>query len=334
MYTYNPEGKYQSVIMLQGLPASGKSSWSLQFLMEHSNWYRINRDSIREMYCFNLRGKRTEKEIISARNSLLIDLLNQHKSVIIDDTNLANFHYKEISKIIANINATRGSEEQINLEINNDFLDLTLHELIIRDKFREKSVGEVAIREMHKRYQSLFKSAVSHSQGFSPLPAPGNQLISEGLPRALIVDLDGTLALHNGRSPYDSSQCLTDIVNTKLRELIKDYIKGSSLPITIFFITGREDLHKEKTEEWLEREVKSYFRRDNLFPLKDTNYILLMRKDKDLRSDHIIKEELYNQYLKDQYNIIAVFEDRLRVSKMWHKLGLPLYRVGDPLASY
>ena len=40
-----------------------------------------------------------------------------------------------------------------------------------------------------------------------------------------------------------------------------------------------------------------------------------MRSEKDYRSDEIIKEELYNQYIKDKYYCIAIFDDRDRVIK-------------------
>ena len=35
-----------------------------------------------------------------------------------------------------------------------------------------------------------------------------------------------------------------------------------------------------------------------------------------------MKEEIYDQYIKDKYNVAAVFDDRDRVVKMWRDKGL------------
>ncbi len=59
-----------------------------------------------------------------------------------------------------------------------------------------------------------------------------------------------------------------------------------------------------------------------------------MRKGDDTRPDAAVKEELYSQHIKGKYNVVAVFDDRLQVCRLWHKLGLPLFRVGDPDADF
>jgi hypothetical protein len=52
-----------------------------------------------------------------------------------------------------------------------------------------------------------------------------------------------------------------------------------------------------------------------------------MRKTDDNRCDSIVKEEIYNEYIKDKYNVLAVFDDRDRVVDMWRRIGLPTYQV-------
>jgi len=43
---------------------------------------------------------------------------------------------------------------------------------------------------------------------------------------------------------------------------------------------------------------------------------------------------LYEKCIKGKFNVNAVFDDRLQVCRMWHELGLPLFRVGDPDADF
>ena len=44
---------------------------------------------------------------------------------------------------------------------------------------------------------------------------------NEALPKAIICDLDGTLALMNGRNPFDASKCDEDLLNVPVAEYIE-----------------------------------------------------------------------------------------------------------------
>jgi hypothetical protein len=59
-----------------------------------------------------------------------------------------------------------------------------------------------------------------------------------------------------------------------------------------------------------------------------------MRKTGDKRQDAIVKQEIYDTKIKGKYNILAVFDDRPQVCRMWHQNGLPLFKVGDPDADF
>ena len=43
---------------------------------------------------------------------------------------------------------------------------------------------------------------------------------------------------------------------------------------------------------------------------------------------------IFDKEIKGKYNVVAIVDDRLSVSKMWHDRGLPLFRVGDPLSDF
>jgi hypothetical protein len=106
-------------------------------------------------------------------------------------------------------------------------------------------------------------------------------------------------------------------LNKSLAWILRD-LSGDT-HVEIVFLSGREDKFRPQTERWLNSH--------QFYPLRNQ---LLMRPTGDRRNDAIVKQELYEKEIKGKYNVLAVFDDRLRVCRMWHSLGLPLFRVGDP----
>ena len=37
----------RTLLVLQGVPAAGKTTWAKEFMGSHMNWVRVNRDEIR-----------------------------------------------------------------------------------------------------------------------------------------------------------------------------------------------------------------------------------------------------------------------------------------------
>ncbi len=64
---------------------------------------------------------------------------------------------------------------------------------------------------------------------------------------AIIVDIDGTLALFNDKDPYDRD-FTQDEVNAPVKELVKKYYYDAT---TIIVVSGRKDIYKEQTQQWL-----------------------------------------------------------------------------------
>ena len=44
------------------------------------------------------------------------------------------------------------------------------------------------------------------------------------------------------------------------------------------------------------------------------------KPENDYRKDNIIKKEIFDNYLKDVYNILFVYDDRNQVVNMWREL--------------
>jgi hypothetical protein len=138
--------------------------------------------------------------------------------------------------------------------------------------------------------------------------------MNEGRTPAIIVDIDGTVALNTGhRSPYDYSKVGNDVPNQPVLHAV------AALHFTyqydILYVSGREDSSREDTLAWLD----SYAPDGKLF----------MRKAGDYRSDQIVKREIYEQEIEESYKIMAVFDDRDKVVRMWRDLGLTCFQVAD-----
>ncbi len=105
-------------------------------------------------------------------------------------------------------------------------METSVQECIARDEQRAKKVGEGVIRRMHRQF--LKQAAYMPSR-------------IKALPRAILCDLDGTLALLNGRNPFDASTCDADLLNEPVANVLRNY---KQLGFTIILLSGREDRYK------------------------------------------------------------------------------------------
>lgn len=176
-----------------------------------------------------------------------------------------------------------------------DFTDVTPEVCIARDLKRPNSVGEKVIRQMYNQFL---------------VPEPKKYKPKEGTPHAVMCDLDGTLALFGKNNPYDRDffqDDLNDAVASTLDRCVKCGDK-------IILVSGRTDKYRAQTERWLKFHLVEY---DALF----------MRKDGDIRKDSIVKTEIFENKIKDKYDIIFVMDDRNQVVDMWRSLGLTVFQV-------
>lgn len=295
------------LIATVGLPRSGKSFWAKQFIKLNKGWLRISNDEFRLMFFNRQFDKGDTKFIDEAREKLVEHFMNRNETnLIIDNTNLSPKRIEEYK--------TLADKYNYDFEIM-DFTHIPLKLCIERDKYREASVGEKVIRQMYNQFLKKDPPKIEHNPH---------------LQDCLICDLDGTLALMCDRSPYDEAKADQDYLNEPVWNVIWSMRhsfsrKSSASPKRnpyLILMSGRDEGRgRQATKTWLKKH--------------DIDYdFLYMRRENDQRSDDIVKEELYNEFIKDKYNVVAVFDDRLRVCRVWNKLGLPLFRVGDPDADF
>ena len=289
-----PKNKMRKVVLMRGLPGSGKSTIAKKMVDENQELYkRINRDDLRAMFDNNFTSNANEKFIRQMRDVLITSTLEMGKNVIVDDTNLSDKNQTRITQLVNEYNKTH--EQNVVVEVME--VTTSVEECIARDALREKPVGAKVIKQMHNQF---FK--------YSPEYEPQNP----DLPKAIICDLDGTLALLNGRNPFDASKCDQDALNEPVANVLKNYAK---LGYKVLLVSGREDKYKEPTLRFLEQ---------HSIPFDD----LIMRKTKDSRKDSIIKTEIFNTFIKDKFAIEFVLDDRNQVVDTWRRdLKLPCFQV-------
>jgi predicted kinase/cellobiose-specific phosphotransferase system component IIB len=286
--------------MTKGLPASGKSTWAKAQCGDRIK--RINKDDLRDMLDNGTWSKTNEKHILQVRDMLIDHYLSNGFSVIVDDTNLHPKHEKTLREIAEKHNA--------DFEVES-FMNVPLATCIERDLKRPKSVGERVIKSMYNKFLKPKPDVIAYK------PQPFTNPL---LPHCLIVDIDGTLAHMDGRSPYDYSRVHEDIVDERVREVVWRYAQRDimeEIPNTyIIIVSGRTDDCKSETTKWL---------KDNQIPFDE----LHMRKSGDMRNDSIVKYEIYEEHIKPRFNVRFVLDDRDRVVKMWRQNGLKVLQVAE-----
>ena len=136
------------LIITRGLPASGKSTWAKQWVLEDpEHRVRINQDDIRLML-----GKywvpSREKLVQEIQFNAIIEALNREFDVVIDNTNLNK-------KVLDQFNRLIRTFEDYEIEYK-DFFDTPLSVCIERDKNRDLQVTEKVIRSFYNNYKDKY----------------------------------------------------------------------------------------------------------------------------------------------------------------------------------
>jgi predicted kinase len=294
----------QRVLYLKGLPASGKTTRAKELV--DKGWKRVNKDDLRAMLDGGKWSKASEKVILDIRDSIILNCLRSGHDVVVDDTNLHPKHIPHIEDLVQEYVQESGNF----VVTDEEFIDTPLKECIKRDLQRPNPVGEKVIKGM---FNSFLKEE------------PPTIEYNENLPNCIIVDIDGTLAHMNGRSPYDYSKVLTDSVDPLVREMVAKFRDDSyfdSPQTYVIIVSGRPDTCMDDTKIWLSTHQIKYdelHMRDHTRVDENGNHV----------KDTVIKKEIYDKWIKDRYNVRFVLDDRNSVVEMWRSLGLKVLQVAE-----
>ena len=288
----------QELLILRGIPGSGKSTFARQWVAEDPDWrFRINRDDLRKQGYDMLWGlsHHMEENVSLAEYAVAEKQLKAGLSVVIDATNLRARVVKEWYALA----------NKLGVEARVHDIDVPLEVAIARDNVREKKVGEDVIKSFNDRFFNKGK--------FPPVP-PNIQTEPLGkawvpdpsLPKAVWLDLDGTVAerVHDAapqpvRGPFDEDRVGEDAVIEHIAELVRIL---HSVGYKIVVMSGRTDSCKDLSEKWLQ---------DNNIPYDD---IFMRRTEQDKgRKDNLVKHDLFWEFVAPKYNVVFALDDRQQV---------------------
>lgn len=306
------------LIVLIGTSLSGKTTWAQQ-----QNAYIVSRDSERESLFGEYRqGNLKEEALITEIIEQKVKTMLQAGDVILDNTHLKQEYLDAIPYTYPNTD--------IEYKI---FPLLEKEELIQRNnkrwKEQKKLIPERVLHKQIKSFQELVIPPNIETKGQKVDPRLfqryNNQPQQSELPWCVIVDLDGTLSLMNGRSAYSGKDCGTDILNKSVYTVLDliglnnyDFKDREEDKIKVFLFSGRNSDNggKEATEKWLQEQQLP-------------SYELVMRAEGDNSPDTVIKRKMFDKYIRGKYRVHFVLDDRNVVTKMWRDLGLDCFQVYD-----
>jgi len=302
----------KKAIVTVGVSASGKSTWAQEFCLQQAEiggmYFIVERDKIRANILVEKKKTQPgdgvvwakwnwkwEDEVTARADDMISKVLtdDNYAGVILSDTNLNPAR----RKTLVNQLTKKG------FEVEEKFFDITWAEAVKRDNARKNGVGLSVLAEQFARLQKI---NVKQYEG------------DPSLPKAIIVDIDGTLAHMQGRSAFAWDRVGEDAVDDEVRDVVAG-LKAAGYKVII--MSGRDGVCRGITEEWLKEMAVPY---DEFF----------IRTPKDMRKDDIIKSELFWANVATRYNVKMVIDDRPQVCRGWRAMGLKVMQVGNPYIEF
>lgn len=299
-----PVGK---LIITRGLPRSGKTTWAKEFVAKSGNAVRINRDDLRAMLHNGKWSHRNEEVTMAVQKAMVLAALKAGKVVVVDDTNLGDFHKERWANIAKEAGSTFESKT---------FSESDLTTLIERDTASD------SVRGSHVIIRLALENCYVKFEDDS----------------VVLCDIDGTIANLNHRLQYakgetkDWDAFFSLISEDTLIESTKDLLVNALADgKTIIFVSARPERCRADTEAWL---LRNGMYNSNVSPNLHVDgvaqmpyFALLMRPDGDSRDDTVVKQNILDNCLDLKW-IHKVIDDRPRVIEMWRKNGLTVVDVG------
>jgi hypothetical protein len=128
--------------------------------------------------------------------------------------------------------------------------------------------------------------------------------------KAIICDLDGTLAHMAGRGPFEWDRVSEDLLDEAIADLLRRYASDH----VIILVSGRSDECRALTQAWLRDNSVFY---DQLY----------MRSAGDYRKDSVVKHEIYELAIAQTYDVTFCLDDRQQAVDFWRSIGLKCFQV-------
>ena len=286
-------------IITVGISASGKSTFAGEWVAcNPATRVEVNRDYFRILlmskdggqFSWNKWNWKNEKDVTSHVNIAIENAARNKRDIIISDTNLNRDRRIELGQKL----------ERLGYDIEIKDFPVSLEEAWKRDAARGNGVGHSVIAKQYNQWLEY----TGENKKYEP----------NAKQPCILVDVDGTLAHMNGkRNPFEWDKVRLDDVDENVKAIVNAFHHNT----TVIILSGRDGCCRELTKKWLT---------DN-----DINHdLLFMRAADDMRKDTVVKEELFWQNIAPNYNVLFAIDDRPCVVRLWQKLGIKTFAVGNP----
>lgn len=303
-----------TLIITRGVSGSGKTTRARAWVAENpARRARVNRDDLRAMAHDSAHipqdgtGHGTERAVIAARDAAITAFLRRGVDVVCDDTNLPQRTARDLRRLATAAGADFGVW---------DLTYVPLDVCIRRDAERAGTakVGEEVIRGQYRRFVAGRPQPLPLAD--EP-PDPGADVAAPyvppaNAPAAVMVDLDGTVAIMCARSPYDETRVCEDTPNGPVIAAVRAMHAAG---YAVVFCSGRTEGCRAATEKWLADHVAV------------PHAGLHMRPAGDMRKDSVVKRDMFDRHIRGRWRVVCVFDDRDQVVAMWRGLGLTVFQV-------
>lgn len=295
--------------IMRGVSGSGKSTWAeaqvgalvvsrdriraAMFGSADQDYYAVPKEELH----------RKENLVTEIQDEAIASGLRAGMHVIVDNTNVR----PKFMKPIAEIGFKAGAEVEVKV------IEVPLKEAIRRNAQRAlyggRNVPEKVIKEQFNALEQTKDYVLPTPH--TPEPYHG----TPGKPVAFLVDIDGTLAhMRDKRGPFDWKKVGLDDVDEVVADIVNDLWAMGDYEVIV--MSGRDAVCRDETERWLN---------DNGIPF----HHLFMRPEGDMRKDSIVKAELFDENVRDEFDVKFVLDDRNQVVDMWRSMGIKTLQVAE-----
>lgn len=301
-------------IITVGVSASGKTTWAREFQKKNleDRWFILSRDDIRHNILdeksliedYSLSGIpwknwnwKWENEVTDRFWRQVEYASVRNRPLIIADTNLNEARLKGMIEKLKGYNYS---------EIELKYFPISFDEACRRDAERPNGVGVSVIAKQIEQWNVM------------DVNVPLRYVNDPSKTPAVIVDIDGTLAHMDKRGPFEWNKVHYDKVDPAVSAVVRGL---HSQGYSIIIVSGRDGVCEQLTKNWL-----------SMFDVPYNHFFI--RNAGDMRKDVIIKKEIFDDNIRNNYNVIMVIDDRPSVCRMWRSLGLKVMQVGNPYIEF
>ncbi|MEC4833784.1 AAA family ATPase [Mycobacteroides chelonae] len=288
---------------MRGYVASGKSSRARE-IADETGALVVNRDLLRlQLLGTYWTGDQDDEwRVTVAEEAQVLALMKAGVPVVVDATHLRPTYLRKWARW-----ATRYGWDFAVEDVKTP-MDVCLERLRRRNVESDRFIEASVLFNQAKRYP-IDRWPVVEKREFNPTPVERDN----ALQKAVIVDIDGTLAEKCDRSPYDYTRVGEDRLYWDVAWLV-DLLAQDDYYVLV--VSGRDDACRIDTLNWLDDAGIPY---SHLF-MRDTE--LDIDEFGGKLPDFEVKYRIFDEVIRGRWVVHYVIDDRRQVIDMWRGIGL------------